>query len=192
MKTQTRRIVLAGGPCAGKSTIAGVLAHTFADKLVIVPESASTLLSSKFPRWPEHEALRAFQTAIFQVQRNVERAYEAHHGPSIFILDRGSVDGAAYWPDGAAAFFQAQGTTEAAEFGRYERVIYLETANELDYEAHRQENPVRSEGWASAQKLDAATRAVWQRHPNIIFVKAEASFSDKVQVVVELIRNALV
>ncbi|MBY0371374.1 ATP-binding protein [bacterium] len=188
---KSRKLVLTGGPCGGKSTIAEVLGRSFNDKIVVVPESASALFRSGFPRFEEAEATHAFQTAVYQVQIAVERAFEAHHGARFFVLDRGSIDGAAYWPDGPEKFFQAQGTTVEAELARYDRVIYLESAEEKDYEEHRAQNPVRSEGYMVARKLDAATRALWTRHPNCTVVRSQASFSDKVQAVVKLLEKEL-
>jgi len=186
-----RKIVLTGGPCGGKSTIADVLGRSFQDQIVVVPESASALFRSGFPRWSDADSVSAFQTAVYQVQICIERAYENRHGQAFFVLDRGTIDGAAYWPGGAGAFFKAQNSTEAAELARYDRVIYLESAEEKDYEEHRAQNPVRSEDWNTARQLDDVTRAIWTRHPHVTVVRSQASFSDKVQSVVELIEKEL-
>ena len=50
-----RKIVLTGGPCAGKTTMAQILSRAFHGSVVNVPESASLLFSGGFPRFPPLE-----------------------------------------------------------------------------------------------------------------------------------------
>lgn len=185
------KIVLTGGPCAGKTTIAGLLSRAFSDRAMIVPESASMLLRGGFPRWPEPHAVAAFQTAIYRVQVEVEDLYQRQFPEKLFVLDRGTVDGAAYWPEGPEAFFRAMGSTEARDLARYDRVIYLESACEKDYDRHKEKNPTRNENWKQAQALDSATYAIWARHPAISIVPCQATFVDKVLEVVKLVEKAL-
>jgi predicted ATPase len=189
--SHSRKLVLTGGPCAGKSTIAEVLGRAFSDKVIVVPESASVLFRGGFPRWPEESARAALQSAIYHVQVAVENAYDGHYSGALSVFDRGTIDGAAYWPEGPEAFFRAMGTTEARELARYDRVIFLESADQSDYERHRKKNPVRNENWEQAHALDTMTRQIWARHPNIAFVKNQSSFVDKVFSVLKLIENEL-
>lgn len=186
-----RKIVLTGGPCAGKTTIADVLRQSFSDRMVVVPETASALLRGGFPRWEEASAVCAFQTAVYSVQLQIEAAYEKHHDAAILVLDRGSADGGAYWPDGPEAFFRTMGTTHEAEMSRYDRVIYLESADSSDYDAHQAENPARNEDWKKAKAIDTKTLEVWRKHPRITVVKAQASFVDKVLSVLKLVAEEL-
>src|SRR5262245_48494159 len=109
---KVRKIVLTGGPCAGKSTIAELISRAFRERLMVVPESASLLFKGGFPRWQDVASRTALQCAIFRVQSEIERAYAAHYPSHSLLLDRGTVDGAAYWPNGAEDFFATMGTTE--------------------------------------------------------------------------------
>ncbi len=181
------RIVLTGGPCAGKTTIADVLSRAFADSVIVIPETASLLISGGFPRWDDVSCLSAFQTSIYNVQIQVEKAYASHHPGTHLVMDRGTVDGAAYWPKGPEDFFRTMGTTEAVEMARYHKVIYLECAAAEDYETYRSKNPSRNEGWSQAAKLDLATHRIWERHPNLHVVKSQTSFVDKVYAVMKLL-----
>lgn len=185
------KIVLTGGPCAGKTTIGGLLSSAFFDRAVIVPESASMLLKGGFPRWPEPYAVAAFQTSIYRLQVEVENLFSKHYPGKLLVLDRGTVDGAAYWPDGPDAFFKAMDTTEKAELARYDQVIYLESAGQKDYYRYKGKNPTRNEDWEQAQALDAATHAIWARHSNLITVPCQATFVDKVLHVVRILEKAL-
>ena len=55
-----RRIVLTGGPGAGKTVISSALADRFADRLVLVPESATQV----YTRWQRRRDQLVFQIAI--------------------------------------------------------------------------------------------------------------------------------
>ncbi len=186
-----RKWVLTGGPCAGKSTIAEVLGKSFSDKLVVVPESASTLMRGGFPRWDEESARRAWQHAIFHTQIASEMAYEGHHPGAFLLLDRGTLDGAAYWPEGSASFFKAMGSSAKAELARYDGVIYLESADEVDYERHRCQNPLRTEAWTRARELDRLTHDIWAKHPRFTVVRCQPTFADKVFAVLKLVESQL-
>lgn len=188
---KVRKIVLTGGPCAGKSTIADLVSRAFDGRLLVVPESASLLFRGGFPRWPDEKSRGALQTAIYYVQSEMEAAYESNAGGLSLLLDRGTIDGAAYWPKGPRDFFGAMGTTEERELARYDEVIYLESASELDYGVHRLRNPSRLETWTEARELDEKTRSIWSKHPRISVVPNRSAFSDKIFAVLELVEKAL-
>lgn len=156
-----------------------------------VPEAASLLFSGGFPRFSPPDAQRATQKTIFSVQHGLEAAYSAQYPDRALVLDRGSVDGAAYWPEGADAFFQALGTTLEKEFLRYNSVIYLESAAEQDYLRHKDKNPNRTEGWAEAKRLDTETLRLWSKHPNFMLVPNNRSFERKVLEVLALISGRI-
>jgi hypothetical protein len=152
-----------------------------------VPEAASLLFSGGFPRFQPMEALRATQRAVFHVQRELEAAYEAEHPDRFLVLDRGTIDGAAYWPEGPEAFFSAVGTSIDQELMRYDLVIYLESPGEADYLSHKNQNPHRHESWPEAKRLDQATAALWARHPKFTFIANSRSFDRKVLEVLSVI-----
>lgn len=185
------KIVLTGGPCAGKTTLAEMLGRAFQHSVVHVPESASLLFTGGFPRFPAPEARRATQRAIFQVQRELEAAYSAEFPGRALVLDRGTVDGAAYWPEGPAEYFAALGTTLEAELARYDHVIYLESAAEKDYLVHKEANPHRRETWEEANALDEQTKKLWTRHPSFTLIANRRSFAAKVSEVLGVVAAAI-
>ncbi len=186
-----KKIVLTGGPCAGKTTIADVLSRAYAGDLIVVPEAASTLFTGGFPRWPERESRASLQRAIFSVQGEYETIFRAHYPNQLLILDRGTIDGAAYWPDGPDKFFEAMGTSLDKELARYDQVIYLESAGEEAYQIHGRRNPNRSETWQEAKHLDDLTRALWEKHHNLSLIENQRAFSDKISSVLKIVENAL-
>ncbi len=175
------RIALTGGPGGGKTTAADLYRREIGERVVIVPEAATLLFGGGFPRARVPLAMRAAQSAIYHVQRNLEDVQSALYPERILLCDRGTIDGAVYWPDGdEQTFFAAQGTTLAAELARYEAVIFFETAaaGGISIEGG---NPVRNESLAEALALDHRLRAVWSQHPHFVLVRHEASFFHKMR-----------
>ncbi|MDR3608570.1 MAG: ATP-binding protein [Oligoflexia bacterium] len=189
--SQIRKIVLTGGPCAGKTTLTQVIERVFHEDVVVVPEAASLLFSGGFPRWREPEARRAVQRAIYHVQCELEAAFSARYPDKVLILDRGTVDGAAYWTEGTQDYFRSLGTTLTRELTRYDRVLYLESAAEADYLAHVKNNPNRTETWEEAQRLDRQTQQLWAKHPHMSLVRNERSFGLKISEVLGLVEKAI-
>ena len=160
-----KRIVLTGGPGGGKTTAADLLRRELGSRVVIVPEAATILFAGGFPRVDQWDANRAAQSAIFHVQRNLEDVQSALYPDRTLLCDRGTVDGAAYWHDGAEAFFHSVGTT-------------LDT--ELSGLSIEGGNPVRRETLAQAVELDGRLRALWSQHPRFTLVEHNRSFLKKI------------
>ena len=64
-----RRIVLTGGPGAGKTAVLEMMRKTLCEHVKVVPEAASIVFGGGFPRTQPLEARRAAQRAIFFMQR---------------------------------------------------------------------------------------------------------------------------
>lgn len=172
------RIVLTGGPGGGKTTAADMFRREIGEGVVVVPEAATILFQGGFPRSPEPGAMRYAQTAIFHVQRHLEDVQAALFPGRTLICDRGTVDGAAYWPGYPHDYFGAVGSTMAAELARYDAVIFFETAA-VSGASIEGGNPIRNETIAEAARLDGKLRALWSQHPRFILVPNNRSFFKK-------------
>lgn len=173
------RIVLTGGPGGGKTTAADLFRREIGDRVVVVPEAATLLFSGGFPRLTEAHARQSAQCAIYHVQRNLEDVQSALYPERILLCDRGTIDGAAYWPSGEPAFFEAVGSTEQAELDRYDAVIFFESAavGGLSVEGG---NPTRIESNEQAVSLDRRLRELWSNHPRFVVVPHNPSFMKKI------------
>jgi hypothetical protein len=191
-KNGKRRIVLTGGPGGGKTTAADLFRREMGDHIIIVPEAATLLFSGGFPRSDEPHAMRAAQRAMFHVQRNLEDVQSARFPDRILLCDRGTVDGAAYWPDGGEDFFSALGTTREAEFTRYDAVLFFESAAVGGLEVVEGGNPIRTESISSAASLDAQLRECWADHPNFVLIPHEGSFFHKMTRALQSLQDILV
>lgn len=180
------RIVLTGGPGSGKSTAASFLAREFLDELWVLPESATLLYRGGLPRATSDRGQLVAQKAIFTVQRSLEEITALQHPGRVQLCDRATIDGAAYWPDGADAFFAALGTTRERELARYDAVVFMHTSALLPA-GYERDIEVRTEGSEQAIELDRRVYELYRDHPRVIEIDSSASFLDKLT----LVRNAV-
>src|SRR5512139_62310 len=131
-----RRVVLTGGPGAGKTALLELVRHSFCPHVHVLAESAGIVFGGGFPRVDEPVARAAAQRAIFWVQRELEVIGDTRN-PAIVLCDRGTVDGAAYWPGTMDDFWVSLGTTREQELGRYDVVIHLRTPEQAQGYNHR-------------------------------------------------------
>lgn len=174
------RIVVTGGPGGGKTTAADLFRREIGPRLVVVPEVATLLFAGGFPRQVGDEARRSVQRAIYHVQRNLEDVQSASYPDRVLLCDRGTVDGAAYWPPDHVGFFEHMGSSLEAELSRYHAVIFFESAavGGLGIEGG---NPTRIESLAEAAALNTRLYDLWSRHPRFHHVPHQASFLSKIK-----------
>lgn len=178
------RIVVTGGPGGGKTTAADLFRREIGSRIVVVPETATLLFAGGFPRpSPDnhHDAIKSAQKAIFHTQRGLEDLHAAEYPDRLLICDRGTLDGGAYWPDGADDYFASVGSTRDDELARYDAVLFFETAA-LGGHGFESENRFRTESQDEAVDLDARLRALWSAHPRFVVVPHEVSFFEKMAV----------
>ena len=94
---ERRRVVLTGGPGAGKTALLEMIRQSFCSHVKVLPEAASVVFGGGFPREEDPACRRAAQRAIYYIQRELEATGDSHN-PAIVLCDRGTVDGLAYWP----------------------------------------------------------------------------------------------
>lgn len=178
-----KRIVLTGGPGAGKTAVLELVRRTICDHVHVLPESAGILFGGGFPRGTTLENRRAAQRAIFYVQRELEASVD-RSDTAIVLCDRGTIDSLAYWP-GPDDMFASVGTNLDEQLARYHTVIHLRTPSTGEY-THA--NPLRVETAAEAAAIDARIAAAWARHPRRFEVPADQHFMHKARMALELIR----
>jgi len=99
------------------------------------------------------------------------------------LLDRGTIDGAAYWPDGPDDFWRDVGTTLAVEYARYDAVILLETCATLGIYDGAASNFCRFEDPAAAIRSSDVLKQLWRGHPRQRYVEAFVTFEQKLDAV---------
>jgi len=184
---RTRRIVLTGGPGAGKTAVLETVRRHFCEHVVVLPEAASIVFGGGFPREASAQARAAAQRAILHVQRQLERWATETRNAAVVVCDRGTVDGLAYWPFVEEDPLAELGTDHRSELARYDRVIHLRPPPAEDGYDHS--NPLRTEDAAEAQAIDARIEAAWAAHPQRTFVPSTHDFLEKVTATLERIRE---
>jgi len=183
-----RRVVLTGGPGAGKTAVLELVRRSLCRHVRILPESAGVVFGGGFPRDEHKDCRRAAQRAIFHVQRELEAAGDAH-APAIVLCDRGTVDGLAYWPGATQDFWNATATTIDAELGRYDAVLHLRTPTAE--QGYNHQNPLRTESDVSAAAIDTRILAAWQPHPRRHIIESTGDFVEKATMTLDLLRQEL-
>ncbi len=194
-------IVLAGGACAGKSTVLDVLPKEFPKEIIVVPELATRFIETRFNLLGRHPATRlaewqtALQTSIALHQPLIEDEYKLiaeETGAQIIIFDRGLLCGGAYTPGGLKEFCRKYNIDLAQALARYSCVLHLEscaTGAPEFYGVHN--NNARRETLEEAVDLEKRTRLVWADHPNLIFLPCELGIKGKINRACEIVDNMI-
>lgn len=182
-----RRVVLTGGPGAGKTAVLEVVRKHLGDRVTVLPEAAGIVYGGGFPRRSTTACRRAAQLAIFHVQDQLERLALAESVAPLVLCDRGVVDGLAYWPGAPDDFFSEARTTRAEAIARYHAVIHLHTPPAGGGYDHT--NPLRTETADEAAALDAKLVAAWEGHPRRFFIRSEVDFIEKLQRALAILRG---
>jgi predicted ATPase len=196
------KMVLTGGPCAGKTSCLRAIRARFGERVVTVPEAATLLLDSGFPS-PGHERIRArrlewiraFQREILSLQQIIEDKWErlAHNcGARLLVCDRGLLDGAAYWPEGRQGFLSYFGLSLEQCFERYHTVYHLQSlAASHPHLYGTRDNPIRYEDATEALQVERSVRNAWDGHPNVVVFSPEAEPQAKIDRLLEHLQQSL-
>ncbi len=184
-----RRVVLTGGPGAGKTAVLEMARRSLCLHSVFLPESASLLFGGGFPRILSNAGLRAAQRAIFHVQTELERLAAEDGRSSLALCDRGTIDGLAYWPDSSESYFVELGTTLEAQLSRYAAVIHLRTPTPI--QGYNQSNELRIESAREAHDIDDRILEVWAAHPRRFVIDSSPEFLHKASHALALLRAEL-
>ena len=183
-----RRIVLTGGPGAGKTAVLEMVRTSLCQHVHVLPEAASIVFGGGFPRHGDPTCRRAAQRAIVHLQRELE-VVGGEHNAAIVLCDRGTIDGLAYWPDPVEDFWESAGTTLEAELARYDCVIHLRTP--ALGRGYNHVNPVRTESAHDAAEIDERILGAWSGHQRRFVVDATGEFLDKAAQALRLLRAEL-
>lgn len=184
---ERRRIVLTGGPGAGKTAVLELTRQSFCVHVKVLPEAAGVVFGGGFPREPGAGVRRAGQRAIFYVQRELEAAADADNA-AIVLCDRGTVDGAAYWP-GPESLWDSVASPREAELHRYDAVIHLRTPTRDG--GYNQQNPLRIESAAEAAAVDQRIAEEWAGHPRRYIIEPTRDFLAKARRALAILREEL-
>lgn len=201
-----KKIVLTGGPCAGKTTALVRIIDYFSSygyKVFAVPE-VPTLYSQGGWNYltPNRQLYFEGERCILQTQLDLENSFErlaqVCQKPVLIVCDRGTMDISAYmkpeeWEDITARI----GTNSSALRERYDAVLHLVSAADgaeqyytTATNATRYEK-ADEEGLRIARELDKKVIRAWTGHPHLRVINNHDDFDRKMNRVLKEISNVL-
>lgn len=182
------RIVLTGGPGAGKTAVLELARRDSCRHVQVLPEAAGIVFTGGFPRRDGEAERRASQRAIYHVQAELEAIALSDDHLAVALCDRGTLDGLAYWPGPRDAFFGDLRTSMHAELARYDVVIHLRVPE--DGRLYRG-TALRRESHREAQEVDLRLLDVWASHPRRVVIEDDPDFMAKASRALAAIREAM-
>ena len=190
MNKKITKIVLTGGPAAGKTTLVSRILHEFKQedgwRVITIPETATELISGFGIRpFGNCMSMLAFQDFVVADQIHKEklalRAAEVVQEENILILyDRALLDDKAYISDEEFAQVLARfGRTESEVLSGYDAVLHLVTCAKGAEFAYNLGNEARTESLESAREMDDRTLRAWSGHPNLRIIDNSVDFEEK-------------
>ena len=191
MAKQITRIVLTGGPAAGKTTLISRILKEFKQdegwKVITIPETATELISGFGIRpFGNCVSMEDFQYFVIEDQLHKERlalkgAEMVPEDKVLIIYDRAVLDDKAYISDAQFAKTLAHfGKTEQEVLAGYDAVLHLVTCAKGAEFAYNYGNAARYETVEVAREKDDLTLRAWSTHPAVYVIDNSVNFEDKI------------
>lgn len=187
---EVSKIVITGGPSAGKTTAMSWVQNAFTQlsyTVLFVPETATELITGGVAPWTCGSNAE-YQKCQLKLQLEKEKVFEqAAHTMNadkvLIVCDRGALDNKAYM--NKAEFAEALrfvGANEVELRDNYDAVFHLVTAAKGAEEFYTTaNNSTRTESIEQAAALDDALIAAWTGHPHLRIIDNTSSFEDKMK-----------
>ena len=189
-KMQITKIVITGGPCAGKTTAMTRIQKEFERRgyrVLFVSETATELITGGVAPWTCGSNLdyQICQVGLQKYKESVfEQAASTMDSDKILIVcDRGVLDNKAYMTqEEFDAVLRSLGTNEVAERDKYDAVFHMVTAAKGALEAYTTaNNEARRETPEEAAALDDKLIACWTGHPHLRVIDNSGDFESKLR-----------
>lgn len=195
-KKDIYKIVITGGPCAGKTTSLKIIKEAFEKKgywVLSVDETATQLFTcgaeldrckkknKKEYQYQLAKLMFAKEDAMYAIAQTLKRKKKI-----LIVCDRGALDNQVYikkkeFDD----LLNALHTTEAKLLDRYHAVFHLVTAaNGAEEHYGKQGNDKRRETAEEAIILDSKLIEAWNGHPHIRIIDNKTDFDQKMRILI--------
>lgn len=201
-----KKIVLTGGPCAGKTTaLVKVIEHfsSLGYKVFTIPEvptmftqAGMNYLTSNKDYFFEGEKA-TFLTQV-GLEDSFQRIAETIDKPVLIVCDRGTMDISTYLtPEFWNRIISEQGYTNSQLRSRYDAVLHLVSAADGAEQFYTTANNAQrlekadEKGLQIARELDKKIVAAWKGHPHLRVINNHEDFNNKLNRVLKEIGNVL-
>ena len=182
------KIVITGGPCAGKTTVLAAVTQWCQERgftPVIIPEAATTLISSGFDPSTSEFQDYIIREILHAEKLRMDAVADGHFIKPVFIYDRGLSDARAYVSDERFESALARhGLNPVTARDYYSGVIFLHSAaNGAEEHYTLANNAARRESLEEARALNGRTLEAWHGTPHLSVIENRPgqSFEDKIQ-----------
>lgn len=199
MDNLVAKIVLTGGPCAGKTTTISRIEDYLTSKgyhvLVLNECATETIKSGIRPFGNGAVNVFDFQNEIINLQLYKEDRFnkildKLPLGTKVvMLLDRGILDNKAYLGDDMFnELMIANDLTEEDILNRYDLVIHMITvASDMENRYSNSNNTARFEDSKEAIELDKRTSEAWKNHNNLKIVGVCETLEEKINKVLGIV-----
>ena len=199
--TEIKKIVLTGGPCAGKTTaLVRVIEHftSLGFKVFTLPE-VPTMFSQAGMDYLTKNTRMFYEgeKATLEIQLSLEDKFqkiaETCDEPALIVCDRGTLDISAYLkPEMWEKITQLADTNTNDLRNRYDAVLHLVSAADGAEQFYTTaNNRERTEGLEQARMLDKKIIQAWTGHPHLRVINNHIDFAAKLNRVIKEISNVL-
>lgn len=194
------KIVITGGPSAGKTTGLSWIQNEFTKlgyTVLFVPETATELISGGVTPWGCGSNLD-YQKCQMRLQLEKERLFEQAAKTMkaekvLIVCDRGTMDNRAYMNElEFSQLLNEVGSDEIQLRDSYDAVFHMVTAAKGAEKFYTTENnSARTETVEQAAALDDKLIAAWTGHPHLRVIDNSTNFEDKLKRLIAEIRSFL-
>ncbi len=194
------KIVITGGPCAGKSTAMSWVQNAFTQMgytVLFVPETATELITGGVAPW-SCGTNGDYQKCQMKLQIEKEKVFReaALTMPAdkiLIVCDRGTLDNKAYMDEMEFySVLKTIGINEVELRDNYDAVFHLVTAAKGAVEFYTTaNNSARTETVEEAAEMDDKLIAAWTGHPHFRVIDNSSDFEDKMRRLVSEISSFL-
>lgn len=185
------KIVITGGPCAGKSTALSWIQEEFTKRgynVIFVPESATEVILAGVNR-NNLKSVLDFQMVILKNQIEKEKMFEQaalkfkNNNKVLIVCDRGTIDSKAYMSDyDFKQMLKIMGLNEIELRDSYDAVFHLVTAAKGATEFYtNSNNSARTESVKEAIIADNNTLKAYTGHPHLRVIDNSTNFENKMK-----------
>ncbi len=201
-----KKIVLTGGPCAGKTTALVKVIEHFSSrgyKVFTIPEVPTMFTQAGMDYLTSNqdfffEGERATFLTQVGLEDSFSRMAETIEQPVLIVCDRGTMDISTYLtPDFWNRIISEQGFTNAQLRGRYDAVLHLVSAADGAEQFYTTSNNAQrlekadEKGLQIARELDKKIVSAWTGHPHLRVINNHEDFDNKLNRVLKEISNVL-
>ena len=198
-KQKITKVVLTGGPCAGKTTAMNWIQSYFQKqgyKVLFVPETATELITGGLTPW-ETKTNSDFESILFDLQMEKEKLFEEgakklNNEKILIVCDRGLLDNKAYMSKREFDYLlKSKKLSEVKLRDSYDAVFHLVTAAKGAKKYYNLDNAARTETVEEAAKIDDNIIASWTGHPHLRIIDNSSDFETKMKRLLKEITNVL-